>query len=161
MLTYLALVCEDGNLRLVNGTSLSEGRVEVCRNNSYGTICDDQWDVLDARVACRQLGYSGEGMVNFYLSVTSTHPYIVVVMTVFLCHSSFLDALPLSHASFGQGEGEILIDELICNGTERRVQHCRFSFSHNCKHSEDAGVRCQGNTLHHHYIVPLCMSMLD
>ena len=55
-------VCNDGDLRLVNGSVPTEGRVEICRNNSYGTICDDQWDVLDARVACRQLGYSERGM---------------------------------------------------------------------------------------------------
>jgi len=52
----------------VNGTVHSEGRVEICRNNSYGTICDDQWDVLDAKVACTQLGFSGEGMSNFSVS---------------------------------------------------------------------------------------------
>ena len=56
------IVCSDGDLRLVNGSEPTEGRIEVCRNNSYGTICDDRWDVLDARVACRQLGYSGQGM---------------------------------------------------------------------------------------------------
>ena len=50
--------CSDGDLRLVNGTTASEGRVEMCVNNSYGTICDSQWDILDARVACRQLGFS-------------------------------------------------------------------------------------------------------
>ena len=50
---------------MVNGSAPTEGRVEICRNNSYGTICDDQWDVLDARVACRQLGYSGQGMYTW------------------------------------------------------------------------------------------------
>ena len=56
------VVCNDGDLTLVNGSTPMEGRLEVCRNNTYGTICDDQWDVLDARVACRQLSFASDGM---------------------------------------------------------------------------------------------------
>jgi len=69
------------------------------------------------------------------------------IVSIIMCNSLILDAIPLRHASFGQGQGEILIDELVCNGTEKRLQHCMFIISHNCKHSEDAGVRCQGITI--------------
>lgn len=47
------IVCNDGELRIVGNESL-----EVCINNTYGSICDDFWDVQDALVACRQLGFS-------------------------------------------------------------------------------------------------------
>lgn len=42
----------------MNGSvpTMVSGRVEVCFNNSYGSICNDRWDEADATVVCRQLG---------------------------------------------------------------------------------------------------------
>ena len=47
--------CTLGDVRLVNGTSELEGRVEACFGNLWGTICHNSWDNRDAGVICKQL----------------------------------------------------------------------------------------------------------
>ena len=50
--------CNEETIRLIGGSLPTEGRVEVCLNDAWGTVCDDGWTDVDASVACRQLGYS-------------------------------------------------------------------------------------------------------
>ena len=53
--------CRTGQLRLLGGNIPNEGRVEICIDNVWGTVCDDLWSSTDATVVCRQLGYSTQG----------------------------------------------------------------------------------------------------
>ena len=104
------------SVRLVGGTTRYEGRVEVYLDGEWSTVCDDLWDTLDATVVCRQLGFSPLG------------------------------AEALSYAAFGQGSGSILLDNVQCTGSELYLTSCPNNglYVHDCSHSEDAGVRCQG-----------------
>ena len=69
---FISKVCMDGDLLLYNGTHTStefkEGAVLFCKDNVYGTVCDDHWDFEDASVACSQLGLSRYGEVSFHIA---------------------------------------------------------------------------------------------
>ena len=54
--------CSSGDLHLVSGERESEGRVEICVEGFWGTVCDSGWGRKEAFVMCRQLGMETSGM---------------------------------------------------------------------------------------------------
>lgn len=61
---YESSNCEQGDIRLVDGNSMLEGRIEFCTQGLWGAISTSSWDANDARVVCRQLGLPWECELN-------------------------------------------------------------------------------------------------
>ena len=61
------VLCNNSDIRLAGGADQYEGRVEICFNETWGTICDGSWSTNDANVACRQLGFAATGNYNYIL----------------------------------------------------------------------------------------------
>ena len=57
MFISFSLGCTTGVVRLLGSDYANRGRVKICVNNTWGTVCDDGFDNYDTRVICRQLGY--------------------------------------------------------------------------------------------------------
>ncbi|XP_070557234.1 uncharacterized protein [Ptychodera flava] len=109
------LKCKVPEVRLVGHTPY-EGRVEININGQWGTVGDSMWDITDADIVCRQLGFElGASEVT-------------------------------TSAFYGEGTGVIWLDNLDCYGGEHSIAFCPFSrpnSSSNYAHENDAGVLCQ------------------
>ena len=133
-LFFIEHCTSEGQVRLNGGENNKEGTVGICIGGVWGTVCDDYWGTLDARVVCRQLGYTTDGVKY------TNNEYSFI-------YSTLLGALAFSTAYFGQGSGPIQIDNVHCNGSESSLLDCNHLDQSNCQHSADAGVRCQGDTI--------------
>ncbi len=58
------LDCTAGDIRLMDGATIREGRVEVCSDGRWGTVCGEGWTERDAGLVCSRLGYPTEGKLN-------------------------------------------------------------------------------------------------
>ena len=70
--------CTDGDVTVIGGSELHQGRVEVCVSGVWGTVCDDQWGSNDAFVVCRQLGYTTIGELAIPIHLDSSFDCVYI-----------------------------------------------------------------------------------
>ena len=126
--------CHGGDVRLVNGSGRHEGRIEVCFNETWGTICDSSYRLslnIPADVICQQLGYFGAGIILFS-SRTLSHTLLCIIE-----RSTF---------GFGRGSLPILAKYVYCRGYESNIGECTYSTTglSDCFHygGDIVGVQC-------------------
>lgn len=76
--------CTDGSVRLVGGIIQQEGRIEVCFNGVWGSVCPNYWNPIDAYVVCAQLGYTGASkrFMNTFIHQAITGSRVLILFTL-------------------------------------------------------------------------------
>lgn len=77
--------CEQNATRLVGGQNKFEGRVEVCQDGEWKTVCNSQWNLEEAQVVCRQLGFAEDARSELFHKTNNTQLYLVRLI-IWLLH---------------------------------------------------------------------------
>ena len=121
-------------IRLQGGSYSNEGRVEVYCNGQWGTICDDGFSSTEAKLICKQLGYTD--FVDYNHLNRSAYTIIITAFSFFRPGSS---------------SQPIWLDELHCNSNDTNCinscQQCPSVELHDCLHTEDVTIECSKFTL--------------
>lgn len=129
--------CTDGEARLVDGPSTNKGRLEICHNQAWATVCNSGFSTEESRVVCAQLGFQRYGNTIIKL----------IISTAKFSGHKCVGATSRTNV-YGQGIGPIY--GFSCRGTESSLSSCSVQ-SHQtivaCSHSRDVSVDCEGKIL--------------
>ena len=127
----------EGNIQLVDGRNEYEGRVEVCHDGEWKTVCDRMWREEEAKVVCRQLNYSNPSSI---IMITTIIPFIN-------SYHILLVATYVRRGCAGQGSEDQDSLKVVwgCSGEESKLLNCsKTKTTSLCDHRRDAGVYCSG-----------------
>ena len=102
----------------MGGMNELEGRVEICINNQWGTVCDDSWDENDTILSCFGQKYSQYHTLNEYHA-------LMFRLKIYQndCIIPYPEE-PLPYVYFGQGSGPIFLDSVTCCRTTSTLLSC-------------------------------------
>ena len=111
--------CQDGDVRLINGTTQYEGRIQLCYNNHWAPVYgypQMPWRTAEAIVVCRQLGYATTG-ANVY-----------------------------TDNRFGTGASQTWVTDVRCSSYESKLQLCQYQLNGYYQYNNyySATMRCLG-----------------
>ena len=133
-------VCTEGQVRLVGGPSMDEGRAEYCIGGQWGTICNETWDANDASVVCNQLG-----LIHFGTSSVTMYSLLCNVYVLYFSGTDLSSmAVDSTVPSAGAAGSPIVLSGVQCLGNESALSQCVSSSTiSQCSHARDAGIRCR------------------
>ena len=125
--------CVDGEVRLFEGETELEGRLEVCFSRRWGTVGSEGWSQVNTKVVCNDLGYeldTGMHLLACY--------YINLLKQIGYSYSS----RPLSNSM------PVHLNNVRCSNKELTLLDCSYSRNNSSNyHSNDIGIRCKKSKL--------------
>ena len=158
LLVYLARQCNEGDIRLADSRTPYDGRVEVCLDGLWGSVCDDKWDYRDAAVVCRQLGYNGRKLFSFrnVCKNSSYDNYCNYYVSALKKNNLISASYALRKHSSNNDTLFLHLDDVSCFGNESKLSECghRGVGIANCiRGIDEAGVICAGRIYTVYYML--------
>ncbi|XP_071141934.1 CD5 antigen-like [Mytilus edulis] len=141
----------EGGLRITDGFAVNQGRLEINNKGEWGTLCDDQFENVDAEVACDLRITDGfaknQGRLEIYYKgewgTLCDDPFENVDAEVACKQLGYCSGLKLPSNKVNDGIGTIWFNNVNCSGSENHLLNCTYNHDISpCRHYHDVGIHC-------------------